>query len=486
MPARVYLVGAGPGDEGLITVRGLELLQRCDVVLYDRLASAALLHHAPAHALRIAVGKRGSEKMVAQDDIAALMIEHWRAGRNVVRLKGGDPAIYGHLPEELAPLIAAEVAFEVVPGVSTVSAAAACAGVAITRKPDLETLMLSTGHHPERINWSACAGADMLAIYMGAAKAAENAAHLMAAGRAGDTPVLFVRDVSRPGQQSFAGTLQKLPHLPAGEAPILMLVGDGVLQHQVADWMQRRPLHGVRILNTRAAGQAMELTRLLEEQGATVVSWPVIAIEDPVDAQPLQQAILRLRAWDWIVFTSANAVRRFFVALDASAQDLRQLRAKLCAIGPATSAELTRRHLKVDVVPQEYVAESLLAALPLKEMKGARVLIPRAASARDVVPEALRSIGAQVEIVEVYRTVLPRSTEPFPEAVPHWITFTSASTVKNFLALAGKPQLEDCLVASIGPVTTAALQAHGVQPTVEASPSTMEGLCDAILSFRRR
>ncbi len=486
---KVYLVGGGPGDPDLITVKGHAVLQQAEVIVYDNLVSRELLALAP-DALLIYAGKKKSDHAMPQDEISALLVQHAREGKRVVRLKGGDPFIFGRGGEEMEALTEAGIPYEVVPGVTAALGIAAYNGVPLTHRDHTSVVSFVTGHNPDQIDWNKVGHAETLVLYMGLSNLTEIARRLIVAGRNPETPAMAVRWATRATQTTIVGTLATLPALVEQahmKPPATIVIGEVVGLREKLNWYERLPLFGKKIVITRATSQTATLGHKLHELGADVVELPVISFAPPLDPAPLDQALASLPAYDWLIFTSANGVRYFLERLDKSPHDLRDLRAKLCAIGPATARELEALHLKVDVVPEEYVAESLVAAMSKFELAGKRILIPQAAVARDVAPAALRELGATVDVAESYRTIVPRASEAKAKELfgsarkPDWITFTSSSTVKNFLALAGAGALEGVHIASIGPVTSDTLRMHGLTVDVEARPHTIEGLVDAIL-----
>jgi uroporphyrinogen III methyltransferase/synthase len=489
---KVYLVGAGPGDPGLITVKGRRILEQADAILFDHLAPQALLDLAPPHAERLYVGKKKSVHAFSQEEICAMLIERARRGLTVVRLKGGDPFLFGRGGEEAEALAEAGVAFEIVPGVTSPLGLAAYTGVPLTHRDHTSVVTLVTGHAVGAVDWSKVGHAETLVIFMGLTTFPEIARELMAHGRAPETPAMAVRWATRPDQETIVGTLSSLPGLIAERGmkpPATIVVGEVVRLREKLDWFGRLPLSGVRIVVTRAREQADALAMRLEALGAAVVELPTIQICPAADSGPLERAISNLAAYDWLIFTSANGVRFFVDALDRSSVDWRSLRAKICAIGPATRAAVEALHLKVDLMGKEYVAEGLLEAFAAHDLAGKRVLLPRATVARDLVPAELTRRGALVEVVEAYRTVMPehaaaRAREMFAEPGQFdVITFTSSSTVRNFLAAAGPGALAGVKVASIGPVTSRTARELGVPVDREAREFTIDGLVEAVLSL---
>lgn len=490
MSGRVYLVGAGPGDPELITLKGRRVLALADCVLHDHLANEALLECAPREAERIYVGKKRAEHAFSQEEISALMVDRARQGKTVVRLKGGDPMIFGRGGEELEALADAGIPFEVVPGVTSALGIAAYTGVPLTHREHTSAVTFVTGHNVEQIDWGRVGASETVVVFMGLTAIEAIARELVARGRSADTPAMAVRWATRPNQQTLVGTLGDLPRRIAESGmkpPATIVIGEVVRLRERFDWFERLPLFGRRVVITRDRAQAGDLAARLHELGAETIELPAIEIRPAADPEPLNRAIAELESYDWIIFTSANGVRYFVDRLDASARDLRAIRARIGAIGPATRHAVEALHLKVDLMPEEYVAESLIASFERIDLSGQRILLPRAAVARDVVPSELAARGALVNVVEAYRTIVPEESAARARAIfqnepkPDWITFTSSSTVKNFLGMAGRDSLEGVRVASIGPVTTATLRAHGVDVAAEAQPYTMDGLVAAIL-----
>lgn len=478
MTPKVYLVGAGPGDPQLITVKGQRLLAHADVILYDRLAHPQLLDFAPATAERIYVGKKGAHHTMVQAEIAALMVAKVKEGKTVVRLKGGDPLLFARASEELEALAAAGIEFEIVPGVSSALSVAAYTGVPLTHAGVSDSVAFITGHAPDAINWAGFTAVSTLAIFMGASEFAEISRRLQQGGWPSDTPALAVRWGTRPSQQSIDGTLENLAaqiKTQKLQPPILILIGKVVALRAPFNWFEKLPLYGQRIVTTRDRTQSPELTDRLTALGADVIECPVIEI------RPLEFSTKNLDQYDWTIFTSVNAVRHFFGRLE----DIRQLKGRIAAVGTSTKAALEALRLKVDRVPCEFVAEGILEAFANDDLAGTRILLPRAAVARDTVPVELEKRGAIVDVLDVYRNVVPEdaaahAAEAF-KTKPAWVTFTSSSTVKNLLAVVDRANLEGVRLASIGPVTSDTLRKHGLTVACEADPHTMDGLVAAMV-----
>jgi uroporphyrinogen III methyltransferase/synthase len=500
---KVYLVGAGPGDAGLITVRGAELLGRADVIVYDRLASPRLLRHARRGAELIYVGKEAASEASGQERINRLLVEHAVAGKTVVRLKGGDPLIFGRGGEEALALAAAKVDFEIVPGVTAVSAAAACAGIPVTHRGLASCLGLVTGHESldkagGGLDWSALAAwPGTLAFYMAVANLEAIGRRLTAGGMAGATPAAVVRWAGTAAQQVLTGTLADIAEKARQanlEPPAIVLVGKVVSLRESLEWFQRRPLFGQRIAVTRAADQAGELAQRLEELGAAVTECPVITIQPPADLSPLRQAVANLRAFDWIVFASVHAVEAFFAALTEAGGDGRSLAAcRLCCVGPATAARLGQFGLHADLQPEAYNTDNLIEALArATDVRGLRILCPRSDVAPPELLDALAARGAGVTPVVAYRTQVDKAgaeclARLVKEGNVDWITFTSSSTVRGLLS-AVEPEAmrhQSVRLASIGPATSATLRRAGLEPAVEAAEHTMVGLVDAMIAACR-
>lgn len=480
----VFLVGAGPGDPGLLTVRGAEVLRRADVVVYDRLSVAALLDLAPPAAERIPVGKAPGRVTMPQDDINALLVARGASGQTVVRLKGGDPFVFARGGEEAAALAAAGVPFEIVPGITSAIAVPAYAGIPVTLRHSSTSFTVITGHEdPDAttgVDWEAAARlGGTIVVLMGVGRLAGIVARLRAGGLAGDTPVAAVRWGTRPDQTTVRATLDTILEHPLASPSVIVI---GAVAAQDLAWFSRRPLLGRRVVVTRTRAQASELSAALRAHGAEPIEVPVIEVVAPDDPALVDAAVLACRAgaYDWVVLTSPNGVERFCAAL----RDGRDLAgARLAAIGPGTAAALARQHLVADLVPDRFVAEALLDALGAPPPGGGRVLLARAAVARDVLPDGLRLRGWDVDVVPVYRTMPVRPPDDARASVASAdvVTFTSSSTVEHFVAAFGTAALPPT-IACIGPVTAAAARAHGIDVTVEAGEHTIAGLVAALVA----
>jgi uroporphyrinogen III methyltransferase/synthase len=493
----VYLVGAGPGDPGLITVRGRDLIASCDAVVYDALANPAL--YADTRATLHDVGKRGgSTDSARQDEINRLLVRLAREGKRVVRLKGGDPFVFGRGSEETQALAAAGIPFEVVPGVTAGIAAPAYAGIPVTHRGVATSVTFVTGHEdPAKgaptVDWSALARAgSTLVLYMGVRSLGRIVAALRDAGMSGDTPAAAIQWGTRADQRTLVATLSTLEERveSAGlAAPVIFVIGGVVALRDEIWWLERRPLFGWRVLVTRAPSPRSSLAQALAEAGADVVEVAATRIE-PLDPGCVRGAIAHLDAYDWIIFTSQNGVELFWSALRDSGLDARALAGlRVAAVGPATAGSLLERGIAVDVTPERFVAEGVLEALASRDdVAGRRVLYVAAEGARDVLPNGLTAMGARVDVAPLYRSV---SNESGAEAIRAFAAgandrtlaaFTSASAVRAFAEAAGESGSR-VAAASIGPATTAAAREAGMMVCVEAVQSTIASLVEAIVAY---
>lgn len=505
MSGVVYLVGAGPGDPGLLTLKGARCLAACDTVVYDFLANPELLSMAPAQAERIYVGKKGGDHTMGQDGINQLLVDLATAGKTVCRLKGGDPFVFGRGGEEASALAQAGLAFEVVPGITSAIAAPAYAGIPVTDRRATTEVAFVTGHEDpgkaaSTINWSALAGIGTLVFLMGVKNLPHICGQLIKNGRDPATPAAAVRWGTTPQQETVTGTLETLPKLvkQAGlKPPAITVVGQVVELRQELAWFEKLPLFGKRVLVTRAREQASRLSLGLRRLGATVIEIPTIAIQPPEDPQPLATAIEILDDFHWLIFTSPNGVKAFFEALDTAELDARALgQVKLAAIGPATAAALTGHGLRADVTARTFQAEGLLEALEGHGLTGMRILLPRAAEAREVLPETLASWGNLVQVVPAYQSVAPEgAAEKLAEALDQGldaITFTASSTVTNMMnllpadkrkTLARASQSGEIIIAAIGPITADTAREYGLKVTVQPGKFTIPDFISAISEY---
>ncbi len=502
MKAKVYLVGAGPGDPDLITVKGLECIHNADVVIYDYLATPALLKHARKHAEIIYVGKKGGDHTLSQDKINALIVQKAGAGSTVCRLKGGDPFIFGRGGEEAEVLAAKGIPFEVVPGVTSAIAAAAYAGIPLTHRKLTATLAFITGHEDpykkeSSIDWESLArGIGTLVFFMGVKNLPDITQKLIANGKSPDTPVALIRWGTTPGQTTVTGTLDNITERvkKAGlKPPAITVVGDVVQLRQTLQWFENRPLLGKRIVVTRAREQASDLVKQLSDLGAECLEYPTIKVVPADDVTPLNDAIEHLSDYDWIIFTSVNGVKFFFAHLFDGDKDVRIIsHLRTAAIGPATADKLLEYGLKSDIIPKAYRAEAVIDAFRREKLKGKKILLPRAKEARPVLPVELRKMGAEVDEVTAYLTEKVQENadeliKQLEDKTIDLITFTSSSTVTNFKALLPqdkfKQLIKGIVIASIGPITTDTAKELGFEVHITAESYTIPGLCKAILQY---
>jgi len=499
----VYLVGAGPGDPGLITVRGRELMARADVVIADALVSAELLRGLRPDTELLKAGGAGGRRQVGQERINRIMIARARRGLTVVRLKGGDPSLFGRIGEETEALRAARIRFEIVPGVTAALGAAATAGIPLTHRRHASSVLFVTGHldssKPDPgIDWRGVAAAGTIVLYMGVERLESIGRRLIAAGRDRRTPAALIRWATRSDQQVLEGTLASIAGLARRAAfapPALLVVGGVVGLRRAPGWFDRRPLRGRTILVTRPREQAGAFTGLLEEEGARVIDLPAIEIRPPRSWAPLDRALARLETFHLLIFTSANGVARFFDRLSARRIDLRALHGiDLVAIGPATAAALTGRGLRVAAVPEEFRAEGIVRVLQRRALLGTRVLIPRAEAARDLLVRELRCRGARVEVAPVYRTVPSRegvgeARRMLRQGGVDLVTFASSSSVTHFLGKfrdsGDRRRLRRLPAAAIGPITARTARRAGFRVVVMPKRFTIPALASAIVKKLR-
>jgi uroporphyrinogen III methyltransferase/synthase len=498
MPGKVYLIGAGPGDPGLLTLKGKSILERADCVIYDFLAAEELLHFCRPDAEKIFVGKRGGGPRRPQKEIDQLLIAKAHEVGTVARLKGGDPFVFGRGGEEALALVRAGIPFEVVPGITSGLAVPAYAGIPITHRELASSVCFIAGHEDptkeeSAIDWSAAGSCGTLVFFMGTRNLAAIASQLVAHGRPPETPIAVIHWGTRPRQQVVTGTLENISQRAADlHPPTVIVVGDVVKLRDQLNWFERLPLFGKRIVITRARDQAGVLREALVELGAEVIELPTIEIRDPASWESFDGAIRRLEEFHYLLVTSANGARSFLARLRACGRDVRDLKGlTIGAIGPATAAEFAKTGIRVDFIPAEYRAEGLLEALAGHDLRGKSFLIPRAKVARDLVPRVLTERGARVEVVEAYETVTPEfpaeELERLLSPPPDVITFTSSSTATNFAKLFGDRPLKEVLrgttVASIGPITSETIRKLGLEVTVETKESTIPGLVEAVKEY---
>lgn len=500
---KVYLVGAGPGDPGLITAKGLECLKQAEVVIYDHLLEARLLNVAPSEAERISVGKKAGQHTMPQDEINHLLVAKARKGKIVVRLKGGDPFVLGRGGEEAEALAQNHIPFEVVPGITSAVAVPAYAGIPVTHRRLASSFAVITGHEdPTKdspgINWEKLAtGVDTLVCLMGMQNLPEIVARLIKHGRLPKTSVAVIQEGTSPEQETVVGTLENIVtkvkehHLTS---PAIIVIGEVVKLREKLRWFDNRPLHGKHILVTRARRQASALSQLLSERGARPIELPAIDIQEIADTKELDQTINHLTGYQWLIFTSVNGVTAFFQQLHALKLDARALSGlKIGVIGPATAEALVTRGIVPDYVPEVYTSEGIIAGLEKLKVHRQRFLLPRADIADKTLAEALRQLGAEVHEVTVYRTVpalkaVSQAKEILKSGEIDVITFTSSSTVTGLLtAFSGEPlTINNAKIACIGPKTADAAVKAGLRVDIMAREQTIPGLVAAIEDYFRK
>lgn len=501
----VYLVGAGPGDPGLITVKGLQCIARADVLIYDYLASPQFLRHARPDCELIYVGKKGGDHTLPQDEINRLIVAKASQGKIVTRLKGGDPYIFGRGGEEAEVLVQAGIGFEVVPGVTSAIAAPAYAGIPLTHRQFTSTVAFITGHEDpakteSSIDWQALAkGIGTLVFFMGVKNLPHIVRNLVENGCPGETPAAVVRWGTTTRQKTVSATLDTLAAAvqQAGiKAPAIIVVGEVVRLRDTLQWFEHKPLLGKQIIVTRARAQASDLVAKLTDLGADCLEIPTIQVIPPASWQMLDDCLTVLPQYDWLIFTSVNGVNFFFERLFDKGLDVRALgNLRTAAIGPATAQRMRHFGLNADILPETYQAESVVEAFAAENLSGKRVLLPRAKEARPILPKELHRMGADVDEVPVYQTVqvaddVQKLLEQLQNKAVDMVTFTSSSTVRNFHQLlppqTGPSLMQGVAVACIGPITADTAHELGFQVSVVADRFTIEGLIQAVVGYYNR
>jgi len=497
----VYLVGAGPGDPKLITVKGTECLKNADVIVYDRLSSPRLLSYAKPEAELIYAGKSPVRHTLKQDEINEVLVTKAREGKVVTRLKGGDPFVFGRGGEEALYLLANGIPFEVVPGITSGIAVPAYAGIPVTHREFNSTLAIITGNEdPAKedtsIEWDKIStGCGTIVFYMGMSNLPRIVERLTAHGRSPDTPVAVIRWGTRPEQQTVTGALHNIVE-KAREAkmghPAIIVVGEVVSLRDKLKWFERKPLFGKRVVVTRSRNQASVLAEKIEYLGGEPWEFPTIEITDPLDFSPLDQAITGIESYDWLILTSVNGVRSFMTRMKHLRKDVRSLgNTKIVAIGPKTREEIEQHGIFCEFMPEEFVAEAIIETLKNQDIRGKKFLLPRADIARKVLPDTLASLGAEVHEVIAYRTVTGAGSSEdmlkmLEEKRIQVITFTSSSTVRNFVGKLGQENvlrlLDGVTVACIGPITSGTARELGLKVDIEAAEYTIDGLLSAIVA----
>jgi uroporphyrinogen III methyltransferase/synthase len=499
----VYLVGAGPGDPGLLTIKGMECLQKADVVIYDYLSDPALLVYAPDRAEKLYVGKQSGQHTLRQEEINNLLVKKALEGRIVVRLKGGDPFVFGRGGEECEALLNAGILYEIVPGITSGIAAPAYAGIPVTHRKVASSVAFITGNEDPtkpstNIHWEHLAhGVDTLVFYMGVANLGAITAELMKHGRSPLTPVAVIRWGTKAAQETIVGTLETIVELvtQAGiRPPAITIVGEVVSLRPTLKWFENRPLFGKRIINTRSRSQASALTRRLIDLGADVSELPTIDIDPVGENSDLAKELAAIDKFAWAIFTSPNAVDIFFKLFIKIQGDIRNLgKVRIASIGPGTTLAIEKYRVKAEITAKESVAEGLLQSLKsIPSWKNVSVLLPRASEARDILPDTLSSWGAVVKVAPAYTTIKPRNpdreiTDKILNGEYDCITFSSSSTFENFVALFTEEEFSrissSLKAVSIGPVTSSTIKRHGISPVMEASVHTIPGLVAAIEEY---
>ncbi len=496
---KVYIIGAGPGDAGLITVKAALCLRLADVVIYDNLVNEELLKYAPAHARFIYAGKKGGDHTLSQDKINELLAKEALDGNTVARLKGGDPFIFGRGGEEAEVLVAQGVPFEVIPGVTSAIAVPAYAGIPLTHRGLTSTVAFITGHEdPTKeqsdIDWQALTGIGTLVFLMGVKNLAQITGALMTHGKSPETPAALIRRGTMPHQEIITGTLATIvesAQVNRFKPPAILVVGPVVDLSKTLGWFDKKPLFGLGVVITRPKRQADDLARLLAAEGASAIAFPTISIVPPSDWSELDQALDTLANYHWLIFTSANGVHFFFDRLREKGRDVRDLKGiQICCIGSATASQIEARGIRVDLVPDEFIAEGILKSFAALDLSGKKILIPRAMKARNILPEGLKKQGAEVDVVTAYRTINSgRKKEELTALIEAGevdvITFTSSSTVTNFIEIMGAdyvlpPQIK---IACIGPVTAGVAKKASFRIDITQEEYTMNGLVQSLIQY---
>jgi len=495
---KVNIIGAGPGDPGLITLRGIQCLEQADVVVYDYLANEEFLGRVGKEARLIYVGKKGGDHTLPQGEINQILVDEALRGHTVARLKGGDPFIFGRGGEEAEALQEAGIPFEVIPGVTSAIAVPAFAGIPLTHRGYTSTVAFVTGHEdPTKgksdIDWTKLSGIGTLVFLMGVKNLASIARNLVEGGKSPETPAALIRWGTTPDQETLTGTLADIAAKAKKQGfspPSILVVGEVVSLRPKLGWFETKPLFGKGIVITRPEEQAGEFAKLLSAEGARVILFPTIRIVPPASWELLDRALDNLGSYHWIIFTSANGVKHFFRRLREAGRDVRDLKGiRISTIGPATAAAVEGMGIRVDIVPGEYISEGVVRAFQDVDLKGKRVLLPRAEEARDVIPDGLAKRGASVDVVTVYRTVRSESRKESLQALLDAgkidvITFTSPSTVNNFREIMGGAALPETVrIACIGPVTEAAAQQQGFTVHIFQEAFTIPGMVKALVDY---
>lgn len=498
---KVYLTGAGPGDPALLTLKAARALGEADCVVYDLLCNVDILKHANPKAEFIFVGKKGGKETINQRKINRLLIKKARAGKTIVRLKGGDPFVFGRGGEEAEMLSEAGVPFEIIPGVTSASAALAYAGIPLTHVEYSSSIAIISGHkaaveRKKPKDWKALGTFATLVVLMGRRNLELIAKRLIKNGKAGNTPAALVMNGTMAGQKTVTGRLDAIAALAKTNkitSPVILVVGRVVKLKEKLDWLETKPLFGVRVLVTRTTEQAGCFSDILNDMGAEPIEFPTIRIVAPGNLAPLDGSIKRLSSYDYLILTSVNGVKYFFERLYKLGKDVRELKGvKICAIGPMTAKAIEAQNIKVDIVPKQFRAEALIKTLGARRIKGKKFLLPRAMVAREILPEEIRRLGGRIDVRAVYKTIAPRAgadfyKKEFKKGRIDVVTFTSSSTVTNFVKIFGKKNLSGLLkrskVACIGPITADTARAFAMTIDIMPKDYTVQALARSIEGY---
>lgn len=497
----VYLVGAGPGDPGLLTLKGRRCIERADVLVYDHLVNDKLLDFAKEGAEKIYVGKIAGKHSMPQEKINSLLVSKAKEGKVVVRLKGGDPFIFGRGGEEAMELSDNGIPFEVVPGVSAATSVPAYAGIPLTHRDFNSSIAIITGHEDiskggSKVEWKGISKyIENLIFFMGVKNLPNIVKNLIDNGRNPDTPIAVIRWGTTPLQETVVGKLSDIVGRVKERGikpPAIIVVGGVIALRDRINWFEKKPLFGKKIFITRQKAQAEDFVRLIEDAGAIPVEFPVIETVPPDSWDALDNSIKKLGGYDWIIFTSANGVRFFMERLKFNEKDIRELKGiKICAIGSKTASSVESIGIKVDIMPDEYIAEGVIKEMLKIGIKGKKILLPRAAVARDILPQEIEKMGAKIDVVDAYKTIKPvERMDEIKKMLRNGkldvITFTSSSTVKNFMSYfddTEKEMIKDVLIASIGPITAKTVEEFGFKSTIVADEYTIERFVEKIIEY---
>ncbi|MBI4377698.1 MAG: uroporphyrinogen-III C-methyltransferase [Nitrospinae bacterium] len=499
---KVYIIGAGPGDPELLTLKGKSCIEEADVIIYDHLVNKKLLEFAKDGAELIYVGKIAGRHTKSQGEINSLLVNKAKDGMILARLKGGDPFIFGRGGEEALELADNGIPFEIIPGVTAAISVPAYAGIPLTHRDFNSSIAFITGHEERskgvsRVAWEKISsGIENLVFFMGVKNISTIVKNLIDNGRDPDTPVAVIRRGTTPFQETVIGNLKNITELVKEKGikpPAVIVVGEVVKLRDRLNWFEEKPLFGKRILITRAKGQAENFVKLVEGAGAIPILFPTIETVHPDSWNMLDRSINRLDTYHWIIFTSVNSVRFFVERLKFNGKDIRDLKGiKICAIGAKTATSIESLGIKVDVVPEEYIAEGIIGVMQNYEIQGKKILLPRAAVARDILPHELKKMGAEIDVVDVYKTVKPAErVDSIKEMLKNRdidvVTFTSSSTVKNFISYFENGDrrkfLEDVIIACLGPVTAMTVEECGLKSDIVSDEYTIERFTEKIIEY---